>query len=166
MSDLRTLPAIRAEAERLACEVYEAQSKTLYAHGMGPSLLWELLPEQMRVAYVGAHLDLLCDLSRPASRDVVARLVAAKLGWPVGDTAPMLYWTPRHRGPCDHDGAPEGDDWPEGWWLQGTDGHLHFFTGADWCPDDFTMIVDLPNGREHAAEALRLIALHVLREPA
>lgn len=34
-----------------------------------------------RRIFVKAHLTLLCDLTRPASRDAVARLVAARVDW-------------------------------------------------------------------------------------
>jgi len=144
MSDLRTLPAIRAEAERLARETYEAQSKTLYAHGMGPSLLWDLLPERMRTAYVGAHIDLLRDLSRPASMDAVARLVAARLGVKCGAIAPPLSLLRRG-------GVPT-------WCLGGED-------GWQWITNDLVPGI-CPVTITDPADALRLIALHVLREPA
>ena len=160
MSDLRTLPAIRAEAERLARETYEAQSKTLYAHGMGPSLLWELLPERMRTAYVGAHIDLLCDLSRPASMDAVARLVAAKVGLVCGATAPEFKRT------------VGGDGWlfRAGWGapeVEFVEGVRKWTTFNPIRPTDFFLAASLDGigTITDPADALRLIALHVLRSP-
>lgn len=71
MADLRDLPAVRAEAERLANEFHAR-------------LFGRATDGQRLDAWREAHLDLLCDLTRPASRDAVARLVAAKLGWLFG----------------------------------------------------------------------------------
>lgn len=35
---------------------------------------------------------MLCDLERPASRDAVARLVAARIGWNVSDVTAAVDW--------------------------------------------------------------------------
>ena len=104
---------------------------------------------------------LLCDLTRPASRDAVARLVAGRVGLKCWATAPSLYWMPERPGSRDRDGAPEGDDWPPGWWLSNELGDRLFFTGADWCPDDHTEIAGLPDGNERATEALSMIVRHL-----
>ena len=162
MTPLRNIPAIRKLAEEQAREQLAAERafvarETSYAYVVSKEDEW---------VRVEARLDLLCDLTRPASRDAVARLVGNNLGWPVSVTAPSFYWTPAERGSCDADGAPIGDDWPAGWWLHDADGNIRFFTDADWCPGDFTMIAGIPHGSEHDAEALTLIATHVLTEPA
>lgn len=63
MKTLRDLPAIRKLAERQTCDVVDA----LHAHrGM--------LSEHTEGALVEAHLDLLSDLSRPASLSAVGLL--------------------------------------------------------------------------------------------
>ena len=73
LRDLRDLPAIRAEAERVASALLEAVH---LHHG--------LMSDHTEGCVVEAHLDLLCDLTRPASRDAVARLVAKRSGWDIG----------------------------------------------------------------------------------
>lgn len=88
MSDLRDIPAIRAEAERVARDYYLAQG--------GHPLDWDSWIDGVeRQQRTKAHLDLLADLTRPASMDAVARLVCAGTGFSVGmlltDLEPQDY---------------------------------------------------------------------------
>lgn len=74
---LRDLPPVRALAEERAREFLNALS--------GPAVTWEAMPDtpesrRIKERHVETHLRLLTDLSRPGSRDAVARLVAAKVG--------------------------------------------------------------------------------------
>ncbi len=152
---LMALPALRALAEREADAFHAAYDDPDWSDAR----TWRLT--------VDAHLTLLADLTRPASRDAVCRLVAAEL-WPSAEplaTAPRLYWTPEAHDTTDYDGAPNGDGWPAGWWLDRGDGHMQFFSADDWSPDPdgHTHIPGLPDGSDPTT-ALLTIALHVLTE--
>ena len=72
---LRTIAAIRTLAEERAREVHDAAVRAIKARHLGSyaqSLIDALPPMWVDV---DAHLALLCDLTRPDSRDAVARLV-------------------------------------------------------------------------------------------
>lgn len=149
-SSLAGLVQVRAEAMRQAVRFFGS------------------MPVAARPSFtetVAAFLTILCDLTIPASLDALARIVAEHIGIECVSTAPSFYWMPGQRGSRDCDGAPDGDDWPPGWWLSNESGDLRFFTGADWCPDDHTMVPGLPDGMGHAREALTMIALQVLARP-
>ena len=78
---LREIPAVRELAERQASECAEAIRTH---HG--------LMSDHTEAAMFAAHVDLLCDLTRPASRDAVARLVAESVDrGAVSLNAPSLY---------------------------------------------------------------------------
>lgn len=62
---------LRPEAERRANQLHRA-------------LFGRAADGERLQAWTEAHLDILCDLSDPDSRAIVARLVAARLGWDVG----------------------------------------------------------------------------------
>lgn len=80
MTDLATIPAIRAEAERLARVLSDAtvaavgarNPTTFYAAEVVAtlSLVWRDVVE--------GHVRMLADMSNPASRDAIARLGAAR----------------------------------------------------------------------------------------
>lgn len=139
--DLRILPAIRAEAERQSSALLEAVRRH---HG--------LMSDHTEGCVVEAHLDLLCDLTRPASRDVVARLVASAAGMdPTSGTtfkrieiggAPHPTWHLASATFAHVWVSAPADGWYGGWWI-------HFISGISEVTDP--------------AEALRLIATHVLR---
>jgi hypothetical protein len=87
---LRDLPALRKRAEELAREARDAHVSAIWSalyDSYGQALV-DALPPMW--AYEEAHLSLLSDLSRPASRDAVARLVAEALGMECGATAPEI----------------------------------------------------------------------------
>ena len=158
MLDLRNVPAVRKLAEDRAREAHNLFARFTWGVEDG----WTELDDGAQATLVCVHLALLCDIQRPDSRDAIARLVAERVGLVCGATAPSLYWSPLQRGSRDPDGAPEGDDWPSGWWLSDNLGDMRFFSSDEWCPGEHTMIAGLPDGEEHAAEALTLIALAVL----
>ena len=82
---LSALPALRKRAEE---EARELQGGCRYPFCVGDPTAeeWD--------EYVSAHLTLLSDLTRPASRDAVARLVAEAVGLECGATAPDLILAP------------------------------------------------------------------------
>lgn len=87
---LLALPALRRLAEAAARETHDATVRAIKArhHGSYGQSLIDALPPMW--ADVDAHLTLLCDLTRPASRDAVARLVAEAAGLECGATEPDL----------------------------------------------------------------------------
>ena len=159
MSDLRTLPVIRAEAERLANESW-ACCRVGLRRVFGLHAAIEMPSREVRDAALEAHIDLLCDLSRPASMDAVARLVAAKVGLVCGATAPEFKRT------------VGGDGWlfRAGWGapeVEFVEGVRKWTTFNPIRPTDFFLAASLDGigTITDPAEALRLIATHVLREP-
>ena len=81
MTTLRDIPAIQAESERLAREFLGSADAAFRAAGWDTDTIHggEDYTEDALRLFAAAHLDLLTDLTRPASRDAVARLVAAKV---------------------------------------------------------------------------------------
>ena len=155
--ELAAVPAVRKLAEE--------QARDLYAAAGGLALDWDYyIDPQGRGEYTRATTALLSDLSRPASRDALARLVAEALGMECNATAPSFYWSALAHDSTDCDGAPNGDGWPSGWWLANDAGDLRFFTAEDWSPDKdaTTTVLGLPDGEENATSALSLVALHAL----
>lgn len=81
---LAALPGVREAAEEMACEAYEAMRA---AGDMLPPWGWRQQGvDQDRWARV--HLTLLCDLTRPASRDWWARWLAERVFLKLEATAP------------------------------------------------------------------------------
>lgn len=131
---LRDLPPVREEAEKRAREFLNALS--------GPAVTWEAMPDtpesrRIKERHVETHLRLLTDLSRPDSRDAIARLVADWIGWE--------HW---QIGQAIADG---GDDWIL----------LCNTVGADWTTMETTPKDDLLGrivlalfGREERAKAI------------
>ena len=76
MTTLRDIPAIRKLAEEQAAEMISTAFRVAKRFEIASADL------------VAVHLDLLCDLTRPASRDAVARLVAERVDLTCGATAP------------------------------------------------------------------------------
>ena len=96
---LPAFPELRALAEAQARALYGAFPSQrgpfpardgcgLTVHAPTP---WEEQGADFRASLIDAHLALLRDLSRPESRDAVARLLAAKVGLACGATAPGWY---------------------------------------------------------------------------
>ena len=154
---LAALPALRELAEREAREAADVAASVV-----DPLFSWSWMSPDARERAITVRLALLSDLSRPASRDAVCRLVAERVGFRCGPTAPGFCHTEASESARDNDGAPCGDGWPAGWWLSDPFGGMQFFTAEDWCPDDSVQIAGLPD--DDPIEALRLIALHVLGE--
>lgn len=83
---LAALPALRKRAEEEAKTLADVCADTFALH-MGddmPAMYergWDGMHEDERDALTAAHLTLLSDLSRPASRWELAVLVCARLGW-------------------------------------------------------------------------------------
>jgi len=93
VTDLSTLPAVRALAEDDARKHHEALAAVINRNDLptqAPTLpAWENLPpsyRDMRVAAVVARLTSM----DPASRDAIARLVADAVGLECGATAPRF----------------------------------------------------------------------------
>ena len=83
---LMALPALRDYAESEERDFY-----SLDVSIRGTSLgRWERMDREVKHICVTARLTLLSDLSRPASRDAVARLVAEAVGLECGATAPDI----------------------------------------------------------------------------
>lgn len=148
-ADLTTLPALRARAEKLAREHYIAQG--------GLALDWDhWIDGDERTRREAAHLALLADLTRPASRDEVARLVGASLFSTLTLTSAVFY-REHHR---------------NGWeWVievrTATGYHRCMFgeTDAGWDPDlaeTYLRIIPGISAITDPAQALRLIAGAVL----
>ena len=109
------LPAARVEAERLARELYDAfpVGSPQNAYRVDKSgwtgwdytqaTPWEEQTPEWRDRLIDAHLALLLDFDRPASRDWWARWLAAKVGIAVGATAPA--WI------CDDDDGRRSPRW-------------------------------------------------------
>ena len=137
---LAALPALVALAEALAREVWEANARQFVDAG------WECeespdashRARQGLALCVAAQVELLSDLSRPASRDAVARLVAEAVGL---DTTGGVIVTPTaHRRAKIRDWIVE--DW----------------NGATYAALRTSKVTD-------PTEALTLIALHTLGAP-
>lgn len=86
---IHPFPELRAYAESEARDAYSSMREVgiMYPydeHGRHRADVdpWDQIPSGTRDWWVTARLTLLCDLTRPASRDAVARLVVAKLGGP------------------------------------------------------------------------------------
>ena len=132
---LRDLPPVRALAEERAREHYTMRM-TIAGPAYG-GIPWEQVSDYQRGLSEAAHLALLCDLTRPDSRDAVARLVADWIGWE--------HW---QIGQAIADG---GDDWIL----------LCNTVGADWTTMETTPKDDLLGrivlalfGREDRAKAI------------
>ena len=89
---LMALPALRKRAEEEAHQHFEAVRAALRANNaVAPmGLEWGNTAGFVRDAWTDAHLALLADISRPSSRDAVARLVGLALGMVNPPTAPSL----------------------------------------------------------------------------
>lgn len=138
---LRDLPPVRALAEKQAREFLNALS--------GPAVTWETMPDtpesrRIKERHVETHLRLLTDLSRPASMDALARLVAAKVGIECGATAPELRQVTV--------ALPDGTE-SNGWALLGAPGEQYLF--FDRNVPGISAITD-------PAEALARVAIAVL----
>ncbi len=147
---LASLPALRALAEQEARDAYSSMRDVgiMYPydeHGRKRSEPdpWAQLPSGTRDWWVAARLTLLADLSRPESRDAVARLVAEQLGLECGPTAPTLSVLRRGGRPT--------------WRLTQTasGGWHHWFSELSF--SECSPLLDPP-------AALLTIALHVLTE--
>lgn len=79
--DPRLLEMIRPEAERLAREWYARWADC-------DAIGFDKLPGKTRRQHIAAQASLLVDLSRPASMDFAARLLAERVGLVCGATAP------------------------------------------------------------------------------
>ena len=138
-ADLNTIPAVRKLAEKMAREHYAA---TLVIGDLGMPGISELaaadnaarLPAALIESQARVYVRLLCDPTRPASRDAIARLIAEAIGLPCGATAPHLYR------------AADGV-----WWLRSGPSAWH--SGSAWCAYAPT---------KDPAEALAIIAAAVL----
>lgn len=88
---LAKLPGVREAASKMAREAHDAWEAAIRASGGTRFLIEQTIATR---AWYGveeettAHLTLLCDLTRPASRDWWARYLAQRLGLTVGATAP------------------------------------------------------------------------------
>jgi hypothetical protein len=82
---LAALPALRKRAEEEARSCHEAQVAAIKAkhYGYHAQDLIDALPPAW--VDVDAHLSLLCDLTRPASRRELAAMVAERIGWDAFD---------------------------------------------------------------------------------
>lgn len=151
---LRDLPPVRALAEERAREVHDAAVRAIKARHLGSyaQSIVDTLPPMW--VDVDAHLALLCDLSRPDSRDAVARLVAAKVGIECGATAPQWaqeeYHVDGERTAC--------------WILSSKDRSVVFYGDYDSGPDGYSVYrrVSGVDNITDPAEALARVAIAVL----
>lgn len=169
MTDLRDIPAIRKLAEERARDIWTANVKYFQAAG------WDITidPGEAPTGFgltIEAQIDLLSDLSRPDSRDAVARLVAAKVGIECGATAPDFARFVCGEHCCDGERGRMVPCSRPIWSMMGAD-ETQMVTFAD-CPDpdewggDERRHVPGISAITDPAEALRLIALAVLSEKA
>lgn len=77
-STIKPFPELVDLAQREAVDMQVRMGMLLSAVGV----------EALRAAVLAQ----LCDLSRPASRDAVCRLVAVKVGWVVSDVVAAIDW--------------------------------------------------------------------------
>lgn len=159
--DIRQLPAIRALAEERARSYWSA------VQGIVPTAApWEQTPDYGKEVQIGAHLAIITDLSRPDSRDAIARLVAAKVGIECGATAPDFARFVCGAHCCDGERGRMVPCSRPIWSMMGAD-ETQMVTFAD-CPDpdewggDERRHVPGISAITDPAEALRLIALAVL----
>jgi hypothetical protein len=114
-TSLSMLPGVREAAEEISRERFEAWMS--YKHGAFQAEgMWDNLDLDEHEELICIELRLLCDLSRPASRDWWVRWLAEKVGLTVGATAPE--W-------ASHD-DPNGR-----WWrIRGAGGEVVFFVSG------------------------------------
>lgn len=153
---LRDIPAVRAEAERRARVRRDALAGRWPSMEECPPPTWAVMAPAEREYLIDVELDLLADLTRPASRDAVARLVAERLGIRCDSTAPTFKRS-------DRAGMTSNDPTVGAFWVMWSD-----YSEAQW--HDFD---DWPPGRRRfrlakigtitdPATALTLIAIAVL----
>ena len=135
---LHTIAAIRTLAEERAREFYDHAFSDYDAEG------FRKLRGKERARWILAFHKQLCDLTRPDSRDAVARLVAAKVGIECGATAPELRQVTV---------ALPSETESIGWALLGAPGEQYLF--FDRNVPGISAITD-------PADALRLIASKVI----
>lgn len=70
------LPAVRALAEREAMDCHNRFAMLTWGISDG----WDELDDDAQITLIQVHVDRLADLSRPASLDALARLVAERTG--------------------------------------------------------------------------------------
>ncbi len=81
MTPLRNIPAIRKAAEEQARDFLASADVAFRAAGWDTEMIHggeDYADDALRL-FADAFLNLLCDLTRPASRDAVARLVAERV---------------------------------------------------------------------------------------
>lgn len=88
---IAALPAVAALATNEARAEYEAYAHAYHARYPNETLRPWGSHDGDHGCFIAAQLALLSDLSRPASRDAVARLVAEAVGLECGATAPGLF---------------------------------------------------------------------------
>ena len=81
---LHTIAAIRTLAEERAREFYDHAFSDYDAEG------FRKLRGKERARWILAFHKQLCDLTRPDSRDAVARLVAPRIGWDAFDVTKAI----------------------------------------------------------------------------
>lgn len=116
MTTIRPLPELRALAEAEARETWDAVARLWDGAMVPPMTRWAYLDGQIREMHTAAHVALLLDVSRPASRDAVVRLVAEKVGLEPAAVAPGFWFFI----------DPEGG---QGWILETRPQHVN---GWDW----------------------------------
>jgi hypothetical protein len=159
---LAALPALRKRAEEEARERFEAVRASIRANNAvaAMGLEWENAAGFVRDAWTEAHLSLLSDLTRPASRRELTAMVAEAMGLECGATAPDLILAPSF---CDgertHSWLLVGPAGPAGfgrrWWSFHSEGEDP--DGAD----GWTLVPGV-SAVTDPTEALTLIAVSVL----
>lgn len=86
---IHPFPELRALAEQYAQERADARSRYGHTHDTGGAS-WAAMGQASRDIAVSVEINLLCDLTRDASRDAVCRLVADKLGVRVSAVHQMI----------------------------------------------------------------------------
>ena len=112
---IHPFPELRAYAEQYAQERADARARYGHTHDTGGAS-WAAMGQVSRDIAVSVELNLLCDLSRDSSQDVIARMVAEKVGLPRESGAPTLFFYDgsRHRGAL------------RGWHMHATNRHARY----------------------------------------
>lgn len=80
---IHAFPELRQLAEREARDCHNRFALLTWGVSDG----WGELEDEAQATLIRVHIDRLCDLSRDASRDAVARVVGKRIGWPAWEVA-------------------------------------------------------------------------------
>ena len=84
---IRPFPELREYAEEEARDCHNRFASLTWGVADG----WSELDDDAQATLLRLHVDRICDLTRPASRDAVCRLVGERIGWPAWEVAKAEY---------------------------------------------------------------------------